>query len=281
MLFDNRVPRYLPHLDGEDLLAMGLSPMDPARWIEPDGDAARYHHHKLQQRERLGERVHRARADSLPARRELAALLLDHLLADHPDCYRREGETLHCLPGNFRVALVGPEPLWRASLWVADDLVIMEPREGAYRLTAASLCSASGWRLEDKFDGSLAAVHGPVPDFDRVLLPSVERFFGHLKVERPVVRYNWSLQQGGKLNRRPGREGAGELHYRVERQSLRRLPETGAVVFGIRVYLHPLASLRPLGEALPRLLEAVDRCPPALRRYKGFDRLAPLLEEYR
>ena len=38
------------------------------------------------------------------------------------------------------------------------------------------------------------------------------------------------------------------MRLRVERQTLRRLPRSGAIVFTIRVYLTPLAELGP-GEA--------------------------------
>lgn len=284
MLYDHTQPRYLPHLDHAELLLMGLSPLASGRWIEPDRDAGRYYRNKLEQRARLGNRVYRAHPDSAAAQEELAALLLAHLLEDHPDAYRCQGDHLHCLAGGYSVPLAGEETLWQASLWVAEDLVIMQPRGDSYYLSAASLCSASGWRLEDKFDGSLAAIHAVIPGFDSALLPNVERFFAHLKVERPVERFNWSLQVGGALNRRAGEaepDGSdGELYYRVERQTLRRLPRSGAVVFTIRVFLHPLSCLRAWDGALPALLRAVENCPPALQRYKGFDRIAGALRGF-
>ncbi|GAB3291326.1 heme-dependent oxidative N-demethylase family protein [Parahaliea aestuarii] len=283
MLFDNCQPRYLPHLSHSELLQMGLVPMAPELWIEPDGEAGRYHLNKLAQRSRLGDRVYRELPESRPAQEELSTVLLKHLLQCHADCYRREGQYLYCLPGGFRAPLEHGEALWNASLWVADDLVIMEPRGDSYTLTAASLCAASQWRLEDKVGGSLADIHAVIPGFDSVLLPKVERFFQHLKVERPVVRYNWSLQHGHTLNRRPGSEGGEDepLFYRVERQSLRRLPASGAVVFTIRVYLHPLSQLVEMGNALPALLRAIDSNPPGMQQYKGFDRMAAALAPYR
>ncbi|WP_116368776.1 heme-dependent oxidative N-demethylase family protein [Parahaliea mediterranea] len=287
MLFDHRQPRYFPHLDHAELLQMGLAPMPPAQWIEPDREAGRYHLNKLAQRARLGDCVYRALPASLPAQRELASLLLEHLLHSHPDVFQRhsqrQAQQLYCMPGGFRVPLAHEEVLWNASLWVADDLVIMEPRGDSYALTAASLCAASQWRLEDKFGGSLAAIHAVIPGFDQALLPRVERFFHHLKPAHPVVRFNWSLQHGHTLNRRPGSEGgAGEpLYYRVERQSLRRLPQTGAVVFTIRVYLHPLTQLADVDGALPALLRAIDANPVGMQQYKGFERFAAALAAYR
>lgn len=284
MKFDHRQPRHLPHLEHSDILLMGLSPLGSGGWIEPDGEAGRYHLNKLSQRQRYGDRVYRALPQSLPAQRELADSLLQHLQREHGDCYRREAACLRCLPGGFREPVTSEEPLWTASLWVADDLVIMEPRADTYCLTAASLCAASHWRLEDKIGGSLGDIHAVIPGFNASLLPRVERFFRHLRVEHPVVRFNWSLQQGGRLNQRDDSVAGAvndDLYYRVERQSLRRLPESGAVVFTIRVYLHPLVRLLDMGPALPKLFQAIDSNPQVLQHYKGFDRLGGALEPFR
>lgn len=50
------------------------------------------------------------------------------------------------------------------------------------------------------------------------------------------------------------------MRLRVERQTLRRLPRSGAIVFTIRVYLTPLAELGP-GES--------GRLAAAIRGVKG------------
>ena len=285
MLADNQSPRYLPHLSRPDILAMGLDPAAEATWIDTDQDWLRYHRHKLAQRDLLGSRVYRAAPESLDAQRELAGLLLAHLGGEQGTHYRLENDALVFLAEQRRLPLDSPEPLWNCSLWIADDLVIMQPRDGSYHLTAASLCSASGWCLEDKFGRAMAEIHAPIPGFTRQLTPAVERFLAHLKPEHPVVRYNWSLQANDGLNRRPGhmtQVGAETpVYYRTERQSLRRLPDTGAIAFTIRVYLHPLDSLRSSPGALQALFAAIAATPPALAAYKGFDRLAPALEKYR
>lgn len=262
---------------------MGLSPLADAPWIETDDDWPRYHRHKLEQRRAFGLEACRGDPESMPAQRELAAMLLRHLSQEQRDLYRIDNGELVFLPQGTRLPLDSGEPLWNCSLWIADDLVIMQRHGAQYHLTAASLCSPSGWRLGDKFGRPLAAIHDPIPGFRRELTPSVDRFLAHLKTEHPVVRYNWSLQAGDGLDRRPPdtvmAEAATPLFYRTERQSLRRLPQTGAIAFTIRVYLHPLERLPPA--ALAALLQAIADTPPALARYKGFDRLAPAIARYR
>lgn len=276
--------RYLPHVQSPELLRMGLSPMPTTAWIEPDADALLFYRHKLQLRERLRHRVWQALPESMPAQRETAQLLAAHLQRDYPSLYSTEGQMLRCAAGEYMVPLESGEPLWNSSLWVADDLVIMEPRGREYVLTAASLCSPSHWRLEDKFDRGMSTIHEVIPGFNAALQPRIERFFAHLRVEHPVVRHNWSLQAGNALCARPGEGGPGsstELHYRSERQSLRRLPQTGAIVFTIRVYLHPLAALAAVPGAIAQLLAAIDACSPALYEYKGFAAVASALAAWR
>jgi hypothetical protein len=285
VLYDNSRPRYLPHLDQPEILRMGLSPLGGSAWIETDDDFPQFHAHKRAQRARLGAGACRALPSSMGAQRELAALLQRHLVAEQDGLYRETGGALEYVPTGLRLPPPGDEPLWNSSLWVADDLVIMQEREGAYRLTAASLCSPSDWLLEEKFDRPLAEIHAPIPGFAAALTPSVDRFFAHLGTAHPVVRFNWSLQAGGALCQRPGDaravDAAAPLYYRCERQSLRRLPDSGAVAFTIRVYLHPLASLQAFPGALRALFAAVDATSPGLARYKGFDALAPALAKYR
>ncbi|MCP5165310.1 MAG: DUF3445 domain-containing protein, partial [Pseudomonadales bacterium] len=175
--------------------------------------------------------------------------------------------------------------LWNCSLWVADDLVIMEKLHGEYCLTAASLCSPSHWRLADKFECPMREIHDPIPGFHQVLTPRIDRFFEHLKPQHPVTRSNWALQDNALLNppvdSHEAVDATTALYYRSERQSLVRLPRSGAIAFTIRVYLHPLASLQAIPGALPALFAAIDLMPPALARYKGVDRLAPALAVWR
>ncbi len=285
MRFNNDVPRYLPHLAHPGVLQMGLTPLRDAPWIETDNHLGRYHRHKLATRERLGQCAYQASASSMPAQRELAESLLHHLVGDQPENYRLVGKHLTCDAGEFELDIDGAEPLWNSSLWIADDLVIMEQIDGRYCLTAASLCSPSHWRLEEKFGRPMAEIHQPIPRFESELTPRVDRFFHHLKPDHPVVRFNWSLQAHEALCQRPETEPEilpdSRLFYRSERQSLRRLPRTGAIAFTIRVYLHPLDLLRETPGALQALFAAVDATPADLARYKGFDELEPALARYR
>ena len=68
------------------------------------------------------------------------------------------------------------------------------------------------------------------------------------------------------------RDRAENVFLRVERQTLRKLPETGAILFTVRIYVDPLAALErhpdaaAIAKALIAQLEALDAAQLA---YKG------------
>ncbi|MFN2327554.1 MAG: DUF3445 domain-containing protein [Chromatocurvus sp.] len=287
MIHDDSVPRHIPHLVTPEVLSMGLRPLDPRNWIETDTSLLHLHRHTLAMREQHGEAVYAALPSSLAAQRELLSLLCGHLIKEHAVAYRRDGAGITSTAAGFHVALAeaDPEPLWRASLLIADDLVIMQPSPDGYLLAAASLASPSHWRLQDKLGRPMRAVHDPIPGMHRQLTPRIDRFFSHISPERPVLRFNWALQADSGLYHPAAPTVAvgpdSPLYYRVERQTLRRLPRSGAIAFTIRVFLHPLATLGAVPGAIQSLVSAVDATPPALAAYKGFPSLRDALEKYR
>ncbi len=283
MLAPNTRPRYIPFQQNTRFLAMGLARLDPAHWIEPDQDLPAYYHNKLQQRAELGDAVYRALPESQPAQRELHAAVLAHLLQNHADNYQRREAHLHLPQCQLQWDLSGEPSLWQASLWVQDDICLLQDSAAGYRLTAASLCAASFWRLEDKLGHGVDNIHAPVPGYQQQLAPQLSRFFRRLQVERPVWRSNWSLVASPGLNQRSELEveidADAALYLRVERQTLRRLPRSRALVFTIRVYVHPLAPVLQRPEVFTGLASALQDLSPQQRRYKGLDKLAPALRQ--
>ncbi|MEH6517067.1 MAG: DUF3445 domain-containing protein [Halioglobus sp.] len=284
MIYDNTYPRYLPHLEHPEVLVMGLNPMQAESWIEQDNSLPSYIQHKRTMRSLHGARVYQADQTSLPAQLELSKMLRAHLL-ESDGREHLDGKESGSVPTEVPPAADSPEVLWETSLWIADDLVLMEQRGDEYYLTAASLCSPSHWHLEEKFGRPMREIHDPIPGFHRELTPRIDRFFKHLQPSHPVVRFNWSVQAGYNLAQFPDSEPPvdehTDLYYRCERQSLVRLPVTGAIAFTIRVYLHPLETLSRVPGAMTAMLKAIDGTPTALAQYKGFDQLASALGKYR
>jgi len=275
--------------DGADYrMAMGLLNLDPADWIEID---ATYPALMAERRRLLAENrdaVYAALPGSEDAGAELLGMLGDHLPARFPGLFARDGARLANRATGEAWDLAGPAapPLEVAGRLVPEDLCLMLPGpDGAPVLAAAVLCFPNRWRLAEKIGRAMPAIHGPVALYPDKLQRPVDRFIGALSPERPVWRMNWSLNDDPALfqpvevaHTDPRgditAENAGErLFLRIERQTLRRLPATGAVLFTIRTYQRPIGLLAP-GEAaqFARILRTV---PEEVVRYKGLHRTAP------
>jgi dimethylamine monooxygenase subunit A len=273
--------RYRPFLDGPWRLAMGIKALDLAEWIEMDERFAQ----QLDQRralleERRGE-VLAALPESAAGQRELLELLLDHLprrFAEHYELF--DGGIANRTTGErFALAAWEDAPLELAGRLVQEDLCLMQRDEAGYRLVAAVLCFPAHWRLADKLGRPLGAIHDPVPGFGERLGAPVDRFFASIQVARPVWRVNWSLVDQPTLFLPPEHRGhpkpisaesAGEqLWLRVERQTLRRLPRSGDVVFGIHTHVDPLAAAIDSPAAARALAARIREMPDAMARYKS------------
>ena len=69
-------------------------------------------------------------------------------------------------------------------------------------------------------------------------------------------------------------------YFRSERQTLRRLPRSGGVVFTIRTYFHPITEICEEPYVPGRLASAVRSWGDDVSRYKGKDRYGDVLLEY-
>jgi len=270
---------------------IGLKPLDPAEWIEVDDKLRAYLDEKERVSARAPDQVFAAEPESLEAQREVLDMLAAHLPARFPDIYRSTGTTIDIVPAFRRVDLISPlPPLLSAASLVQEDLVIMAKDGDAWRLTAASLSFPSSWRLGEKFGRPLHEVHAPVPDFgaDTRNAGLIERIFDNLRPEQPVIRWNWSVHDDDALfhppTGRPYDFGRGAF-LRLERQTLRRLSRTGAILFTIRIHLNPLEMLaNHPPELAAQLAGQLAAMTPAQLAYKGLaeqrddllDRLATL-----
>lgn len=68
--------------------------------------------------------------------------------------------------------------------------------------------------------------------------------------------------------------------FRSERQSLRRLPRSGGVVFTIRTYFEPITSICDEDYVPGRLASAVRSWGDDVARYKGKEKYGEVLLEY-
>ncbi len=287
---------HLPFAGGPYRMAMDLVTVPEQKWFELDQRYAA----EMAERRRLLRTIHdqvfAACPVSDPARAEALTLIVAALTEHHPDWFSRDGSLLHnhltaetwqIPPGAGRCTAEPSgesgalDPLELAGRLVQEDLCVMQNSADGPLLTAGVLCFPSRWRLLEKIGKPLSAVHGPVPLYADRLARAVDRFMRHLKAGPIASRLNWSVLDDPALFQPTGKwrvdgatgitgDNAGDrLYLRVERQTLRRLPGSEAVLFGIRVHCYKLAAVIDRPTRAGELAAAVRALPRDIAHYKS------------
>ncbi len=264
-------PPYLPEPDQATVLRLGITPLALADWLQCDADFAAFHAHKSSVLQNASDRVCLCLPESRSTQEQFANYLLQVLRQHHGASYAIDNSKLqHLLTG-----LAWPlaeRTLAQSSRWIQEDICLLEPRGAHYIMTAASVCAPSNWKLEDKIGRTLDAIHAPVPGYADELAARVNRMLASIRVGKSLLRYNWSLQRGNELLWRSDQIAAttqADLYWRVERQSLVKIPDSAIIVFSIRIYLHPLQQLLPVPGFREHLQAILQRLPAEQIAYKG------------
>ena len=234
--------------------AMGTRALPEGRWLVRDGD----------------------RGSDLA--RKLALLDTAHgvVAGSRAGAEEAEEEAARLVAGAVGAPLdPGRQPLEAAALLVQEDLCLLTRDVDGWVLVAGVVCFPSMWRLPDKLGLHVTAVHGPVPAYGAELAARVDRFLDRLRPERPAWRRNWLLHDSPELHLpdppppHPSPSVPDGLWLRSERQVLRRLPATGAILFTIRTQQAPLAVLTGRPDLAAAMAGAIRSWTAELVSYRG------------
>jgi len=258
-------------------LTMGTRSLDLDRWLVIDDDLDRDIAYKRDLIARRRDVVVGHVPGSDDASREVLELVAAWRGVD-PDLAR---------PGVVEETDLDEHPIVRAALLVQDDLVVMQQIDGEWILGAGAVCFPSHWSLDEKLGLPLALIHSPVAHYERELSEKVDRFHDRLAVARPAWRRNWTVNATDELHL-PSRArqvppperiepDGSPMWIRSERQTLRRLAGTGAILFTIRIQRAPLGVLVERPEIAGRMLTAVRSWDASKRRYNSTGGALPQL----
>lgn len=276
-----------PYDGSSKLFQIGVKPLDLAGWIDVDERLEAQLAAKDAILAKEPDAVFRAEPGTESAQAELLALLLAHLPMRFPEVYQHT-DSLMRIGADRMVALdAGEPPLLTAGRLVQEDLILLRRRGEGWGVTAGFLAFPSSWSLADKIGRPMHEVHGPVPGFGAGTRPNelIGRMFDNLRPEQPLIRWNWSLYGDDELRHAGGadsavpRFGSGEradpVFLRVERQTLRRLPVSGDIVFTVRIHVDPLEALERHadgGRIAAAVAEQIAALTPEQAAYKGLTR---------
>jgi len=250
------VEELLPRARGGGALKMGLVALSEAEWLQPQPDLA-------------------VRATAFDAQPDSVQML-------------PEGEA----PGRDLAAMLGVSGgLEQAARSAWEDICLLTRRDGEaiYRLVGAAVAFPTDWRPQDKLGLPLIALHAPIHGYAAHLASGVDHLMDKLVPGKIFGRCNWFISPTPALRwvgddpavafALATSENAGEtLFVRCERQTLRKLPRTGAIVFTIGVHVAPLGSLSPANVA--RLAQALATIPEDEAERRGAPHFAPALQAY-
>jgi hypothetical protein len=239
---------------------VGTKPLDVKDWLPDDVESA----------------------PTIEMKRRLLGERRDEVVAIHPGGEDVAEEAAH-LVASFKGATIsgtGIDALLQAALLVPDDLTVLQPKtspDGEEQLlfVAGVVCSPSRWRLATKMGKDMLSVHQPVSRYAQHIGAPVDTLLRRLTVDRPLWRSNWTLEDHPALFQpeppsTPLVSDPSRLWVRMERETLRRLPRSGGVLFTIRGFQQPLADFVANSDERVRTMRAlISRLPDDVARYKS------------
>lgn len=191
-------------------------------------------------------------------------------------------KSLETLPDDPPALRSGGGSPWERCLalgqcWEPDYLLLKPGSDGRFHLLGACVCFPSSWSLAEKIGRPLEFIHSVVPDLNEALGNPIHGFLSKLRPGLAWQRYNWGLSRSSELNQHPERAlprldanvRLDEVWLRLEHQALVALPENQAVLFGIRLVIHPLAEIKKDAAVAKGLRRTLTTMPEAMASYKN------------
>ena len=284
------------HADG----FAALTKLENDWWLELEGNYVE----RIKQRQELYRKYGPMVLQQLPggevATKELMEMCLEFYCARYPQYFRIDKAAMifHNSLLNTKTDLKTTEPLHVLLNNVAEDFAIMlrHPSTGIYSFRSGVICSSLGWNVSSKIGLKLHEIHAPIPDYKEKMQFSMDRYFSKKPTDKPIQRGSWGLEIDEPLfmppndpheKLRDAQDPSHTLercHFRVDWQTLRRLPLSGAVVFNFKAVFTPVSEFRDEAFVPSLLLKVLREGKRSLMEYKNTWHtehvVIPALEEF-
>ncbi|KFA53801.1 hypothetical protein S40293_01732 [Stachybotrys chartarum IBT 40293] len=262
---------------------MSLQKLEPDYWLELENT----YRERIKERQQLYANHGKQVLDALPgselACKELMEMAVQFLCARYPKHFELSHNVLSNHILGTKHDLKTQDPLRVLLDNVPEDfaLTIRDPATGRYFFRAGVICSAMGWTLGAKMGLDLQGIHEPVPDYKQNMAFSMDRFFTKMPTSSPIQRGSWGIEIGQPLylpadhpdfDHRKSQNPdltPEDLFLRVDWQTLRRLPLSGAIVFNFKALFTPLTGFKDEPYIPSLVLKVLNEGKENIMKYKG------------
>ena len=283
---------------------MSIFRLDVNHWLDMD----KYYTHYIEEKKRIFLKYGKQNIDWLPESKdacfELMETVVEHMLERYPllftvlkDNGSYEGEkagsgkiiknevTQEIL--DMTLPLKENPLIYVSKLAKEDFYVVLKNSDGQHYMAAAAVPFPGGsFGIDEKIGQNLDTIHSEVPYYKEKLQKSMERFCDRMKPCDPVERASWYISWDHKLKinnvyQLPKFDANVELdmqstdpkefNVRVERQTLRRLPKSRAIIFTNHPIFYSIEEMKD-EPMVPSLLKKIlYEGPGDIVKYKKFE----------
>lgn len=286
---------------------MSIFKLDINHWLDMD----KYYWHYIQEKERIFTKYGKDNLDWMPGSEavceELMEMVCDHMVDRYPLLFtvlvdkQSNGKVVRNELTKELLDMTRPlkeHPLVYVSKMAKEDfyVVLRNPEDGKHYLVAAAVPFPGGlFGIHAKIGKHIDQIHSDVPYYHSKLRPLMEKWFNRMDEFNPVERASWYVTWDHKLkinniyqdprvatDRDASMQSTDprQFNVRVERQTLRRLPKSLAIIFTNHPVFYALDEMR-LEPMVPSLLRKIlYEAPEDIIKYKNFDHVRDHLRDY-
>lgn len=166
--------------------SMGLRRLEQANWLTFDQHYLDEHTIRSSLLESSLSQVVQCLPISASACHETLSLVTSFLTSRYPSEYTIFDTSpptikVHITGEVFAIGPTCPNPLEIAARLAMEDFNILmkDPVSGEYSLEASATLFPAGWKLQERIGYSMEKLHGPVPDWQKNLGKSINRYAAH------------------------------------------------------------------------------------------------------
>ncbi|CAH6721370.1 hypothetical protein CLIB1444_06S00606 [[Candida] jaroonii] len=275
---------------------MAIYKLDINHWLDMD----KYYWHYIEEKQRIWQKYGKENIDWLPEgyepSLELMEMVTNHLLKRYPLLFTlledkgSRGKVVKNELTREVIDMTMPlkeHPLMYVTKMAKEDfyVVMKNPKDGLHYLVAAAVPFPGGsFGISAKIGKHLDIIHEEVPYYHEKLKKSMERWFERLTPSAPVERASWymtwdhKLRQNGvyqrdsdKVKEEAKSYSPEDYNVRVERQTLRKLPKSQAIIFTNHPVFYSIEEMKD-EPMIPSLLrKIIYEAPEGIIKYKSFE----------